>query len=163
MGEIWKESNVYKGYLVSNMGRVARIKNVCANSRGYLHTKINDVKVLVHRLVAMTFIREPKSGEQVNHKDGNITNNCIENLEWVSASENVIHAINVLGKKSCKKKVARLTLKSGKVKIYESISEAERENKLGKDNLRNYIRKEVVVKNRYKFFFVDETEYKELF
>lgn len=52
----------------------------------------------IHTLVAKTFIEgETKERNQVNHIDGNTTNNCVENLEWVTGLENIYHAINVLG------------------------------------------------------------------
>lgn len=52
----------------------------------------------IHTLVAKTFIEgETKERNQVNHIDGNTVNNCVENLEWVSAKENTKHAIEVLG------------------------------------------------------------------
>lgn len=47
---------------------------------------------LLHRLVAISFIPNPKHLPQVNHLDGNKENNCISNLEWVTDRENKYHA-----------------------------------------------------------------------
>lgn len=48
---------------------------------------------LIHRLVAQTYIPNPDNKPEVNHKDGDKTNNSLSNLEWVSKPENAQHAL----------------------------------------------------------------------
>ncbi|MGE4302351.1 MAG: HNH endonuclease [Victivallaceae bacterium] len=71
-----------------------------ANGRGYKLVSINDKTYSVHRLIALTFISNPRGVGFVNHKDGNKSNNCVNNLEWVSCSENELHSYRTLGKRT---------------------------------------------------------------
>lgn len=61
--------------------------------RVLLHILGKRQKYFVHRLVAMKYIENPNNLPQVNHKDGNKLNNNVENLEWVTAKQNIQHAI----------------------------------------------------------------------
>lgn len=119
MEEIWKPIKGYENrYEVSSMGRVRSYDVVrhCVSSIGKEFTitlpgrirkpnvmkgyhcialiRDGNVKVVkIHRLVAEAFISEcPGPEYQINHKDGNKGNNCVDNLEWVTPKENTQHA-----------------------------------------------------------------------
>lgn len=75
----------------------------------------------VHRLVGLAFVENPLGKEQINHKDGNKENNNVENLEWVSARENLLHRREVLHKAYTSNKPVKC-LETGR--IYGSQTEA---------------------------------------
>lgn len=93
-----------KEYEVSRLGGVRNRKTkkelkLITHSTGYqvvnIFTKtLSRKQYLVHRLVAGQFIDNPQNKPQINHKDGNKINNKVENLEWVTAAENIQHAID---------------------------------------------------------------------
>lgn len=71
---------------IHNTSRDGRYQAIC------LQVNKKQKHFYVHRLVAEAFIPNIESKPQVNHKDGNPQNNCVENLEWVTAKENIAHA-----------------------------------------------------------------------
>ena len=108
MNEFWLPVPGFeRRYIVSTKGRIKRLFG--SNGPGLLKTGGNQryCQVLlqggekparrdVHRLVAQALLGDHK-GLVVNHKDGNRYNNNLENLEWITQRENVLHGIN--GKK----------------------------------------------------------------
>ena len=91
-GEIWKNHPVHN-IPISNMGRVHKdIKTIGTHCpQGYMTTSIGKKHKMVHRLVAETFLDNPLNKPYVNHKDLVKTNNCLDNLEWCTPSENNQH------------------------------------------------------------------------
>lgn len=69
------------------------------NNCGYRRVRSNKRRYFVHRLVAMEYLPNPNNYPQVNHKDGNKLNNCVDNLEWCTPEWNQLHVSKVLGKR----------------------------------------------------------------
>lgn len=101
--EIWKDVPNYEGlYQVSNLGNMKSFKKnmdglilrSSSKNKGYQYTILSkDGKfenTSIHRLVLITFIGN--SELQCNHKNGIKNDNRLENLEWVTRSENIKHA-----------------------------------------------------------------------
>lgn len=72
--------------------RKGRPLSPISNRRGYFGLFLGQSKrEYVHRLVLLAFIGEEANRPEVNHKDGNKSNNCLSNLEWVTRQENSQH------------------------------------------------------------------------
>ena len=100
MAEKWRRIASHPDYEVSNEGRIRKGERYIAvsqNAHGYLKVNLGGNSApartqIVHRLVAKAFLKNPKNHPVVHHKDGNKTNNCVENLEWCSHSQNSRYA-----------------------------------------------------------------------
>ena len=102
--ETWLVIEDYPDYMVSSKGRVKSFKGsvpkilstaFCRN--GYeklnLRNENGSKNFTMHRVVAMAFCDNPNGKKEVNHIDGNKSNNCCTNLKWVSRKENMRHAV----------------------------------------------------------------------
>jgi len=113
--EIWKDITGWEGYYkASSFGRIKSLKRIIGNTpikecvlsatprkdkyiRISLYKETVERTMYAHRLVCMAFHENKFKKPNVNHKDGDKSNNCSDNLEWATRKENAEHAKNVLG------------------------------------------------------------------
>lgn len=100
--KIWLPFPINSKYLISNYGEVknkktGRTLKPWLNKVGYWVVRLGSKSpnYSIHRMVALTFISNPENKQYVNHKDGNKLNNYVNNLEWVTASENCLHSFQI--------------------------------------------------------------------
>ena len=145
MDEIWRDIKGFEGYYqVSNLGRIrgtdrivghrqgktrlwrGNIKIPTTTQTGYLKVRLfkngKSVTREVQRFVAEAFIDNPMNKGQVNHIDGNKKNNRVDNLEWVTPRENVMHSFYVL--EHGLQKVAQYDLNGNYIRSFKSVKEA---------------------------------------
>ena len=135
-------------YQVSNLGRVKSLKfnkekiiKISLHKRGYLNIILWKDGIIKnfkpHRLVAEAFIPNPNNLSQVNHINGDKTDNRADNLEWCSGSENQLHSFRTGLHKSIKGlqhrksfKVIQFDLQGKYIKTWENMREIERHLKI---------------------------------
>ena len=110
MQEQWASiAGHYGRYEVSTLGRIRRrsfmdkrgvlhaargLATSCGNGYATAYVGVDGIRagILVHRAMALAFVPNPNNLPHVNHIDGNKRNNELSNLEWVTQSENTLHA-----------------------------------------------------------------------
>lgn len=150
--EIWKDIPNYEGlYQASNLGKIKNKKTNKVLAKRYDHSGYLSVLLYkrgkyetkkVHRIIAKIFIPNPKNKPQVNHINGKKDDNNINNLEWVTCQENIIHSYKTGIKTNPKyekhpeaKKVCQYDLQGNLIKIYGSISQARDENNFNSSHI----------------------------
>ena len=153
---LWNFIPGYPGYQINEFGTIRSLKKmkqyqnipgkkhlqyltVKTNNSGYLQTKLSiqgkAVTCSIHRLLALTFIPNLLDKPEINHRDGNKLNNSLDNLEWATHSENIVHAY----------KSGLITFKTKPVydrcrkKVFSSAREAAVHYGIEVGTLRNYL------------------------
>ena len=178
-GEIWKDIEGYEGlYQVSSMGRVKSLERMkwggkgyykapekilegVDNGHGYLQVQLckdgNREQPLVHVLVATAFLDNADNLPEVNHKDEDKTNNCVENLEYCIRLYNNTYngRAKKVGKKNSKP-VFSVDKKSGLIMWWESIMEASRQTGINHGNISNCCQGKANSAGGHIWFYADD-------
>lgn len=151
--EIWKQIIGYEEfYEISNLGNVRSVERTIKQTNNNItYDRILRKQIIkqqycngystvslckdgkpkrfgVHRLVAEAFIENPNNLPQVNHKDENRSNNCVDNLEWCDCQYNNSYGHRT---EAIKKRVGKYTKENILICVYDSITDAEKDGYIG--------------------------------
>ena len=160
--ELWKEWPRDPRIKVSNKGNVVSCKRgagcplkVSRSNSGYQTVSVGHASSqFVHRLVAETWLDNPNHYEQVNHINGDKDDNRVENLEWVTPSQNMRHAFRT-GLNKAEGIPIRIVETD---EVFESISECARQIGCTKQNIWDCLAKKRSTRRGYHFEYVKEEE-----
>lgn len=124
----------HPGYIITTGGRIFSLKTnrymtPRKRDNGYLSVMLALGKdrclkfFYIHTLVATVYIPKEPGKDRVNHKDLDKSNNRVENLEWVTAKENAVHAMET-GSNACKRPVIQYSLDDVEIQRFPSLSAA---------------------------------------
>ena len=143
--EIWKPiEGTDSQYYISSYGRIYSTKTKIImktpkDGRGYANCNLTIegkyINVKIHKLVAKHFIPNIDNKPFINHIDGIKTNNNVSNLEWVTPSENTLHARRTGLHKSDGDKAVNQIKDGIIINTFKSISEASRVTGINRSNI----------------------------
>ncbi|AVH85645.1 HNH homing endonuclease [Lactobacillus phage Maenad] len=148
--EVWKTHPEFDFIQASNLGRVRTVDRTVSNGKGmyvkkgrilkpqlnnygYLYIAFGEngkfIQRKVHRVIAQTFIPNPDGWAEVNHKDNDRTNNCVDNLEWCTRAYNRQYREKhgVSQTEACGHAVFTINLNAHEVSRFPSQHEAARQ------------------------------------
>jgi hypothetical protein len=140
----------FESYYVTDDGKVFSKKSnkflsLCKDKVGYVGVCLSHngffKRMTIHRIVALAYLKNTNNYKEVNHKDGNKSNNNVNNLEWCSRSQNIKHAFetglkksNLRGFPKCK-----LVLDTHTGVIYSNPKEAAKDKCINLQTLYGYL------------------------
>ena len=150
-GEIWRELEPMvigrpgggkTGYFISDKGRLKDprgfVKKPSVSNQGYLQLSVHNRVFLAHRLIALTFLEKPPGKDIVNHIDGDRSNCNLSNLEFVTQSENILHAHDI-GLKRGRVSICQYELSGKFIKKYSGLTAALHEINISPSSLKKAI------------------------
>jgi len=186
-GEEWRTIPDWERYMVSSYGRIVSkqspykhqektyvkrnaLLKPSDNGHGYKTIILSDgngiqKRLSIHRLVAFAFIPNPNNYPQINHKDENVSNNKAENLEWCTQKYNNNYgtckerrAKTIRNTHPFRRRIVQLSKNDVFIACFESISLASDFIKIPKTTIDNALIHGNLVRNKYKFLYIEDYE-----
>ena len=140
----------FNDYYVTRNGEVFSKKSnkflaLCKDKAGYIGVSLSQngfyKRMYVHRIVAETFLHNEYNYKEVNHIDGDKSNNCLSNLEWCSRSQNMKHAHKIGLRKSFSngKLLMKRVIDTKTGIVYNSIKDAAKDKSLNLQTVYGYL------------------------
>ena len=154
MEEVWKNIKDFESYQISSLGHIrnpyGKLLKQSPNKKGYMrvwlsNNKIKHKQFFVHRLVAQAFIPNTNKYPQINHKDTNTQNNCVDNLEWCDNIYNQRYS-NALS-------VVQYSSPGDIIKTWSAISDISRELNIPSTNICKCCKGQILTINGYIFLY----------